>query len=95
MNYKWFRIFLLIVFSVLFLHIGVRTSLAGCVEECPGSDNVLRNCHPVDSDGTSIDSLCNSARRTEPCGGQMFCCPRAGGRWTKNMAACTTPTCNV
>lgn len=63
-----------------------------CVEQCPGSDKVLRNCTPPDSDGTPAESNCNSAGRVEPCGGRQFCCPVAGGNWTTNMSACATPT---
>ena len=60
-----------------------------CREQCPGTDGVLRNCHPPESDGSSSDSICNYAGRVEFCGTQNFCCPVAGGRWTTNMTACT------
>jgi hypothetical protein len=63
-----------------------------CVEQCPGSDKVLRNCTPPESDGSPAESNCNLAGRVEPCGGRQFCCPVAGGNWTTNMSACATPT---
>jgi len=65
------------------------TPISTCREQCPGTDGVLRNCHPPESDGTSQDSLCNSKGRVEFCGTQNFCCPAAGGRWTTDMTACS------
>lgn len=67
---------------------------AACVEQCPGSDGVLRSCTPPEADGSSSDSLCNFAGRIELCGGTQFCCPSAGGAWTTNLSLCpqTTPT---
>ncbi len=64
----------------------------GCKEECPGKDNVLRNCTPPEPDGSSADSTCNVKGRVEPCGGKSYCCPSAGGAWTTAMTACATPT---
>ena len=61
-----------------------------CTEQCPGSDGVLRNCTPPEADGTAQESLCNSAGRTESCGGATYCCPSAGGAWTTDMSACST-----
>lgn len=63
-----------------------------CVEQCPGSDGVLRNCHPPESDGTAEESLCNAALRgsVQFCGTRNFCCN--GSAWTTNMSACATPT---
>lgn len=66
-------------------------------EACPvsGQANLLRNCHPAESDGSPQESLCNSVGRVESCGGVQFCCPKAGGSWTTNMSACSatsTPT---
>jgi len=63
-----------------------------CVEQCPGSDGVLRNCHPPESDGTSVDSNCDTSRSVKFCGSSNFCCPSAGGTWTTNMSACTVAT---
>ena len=67
-----------------------------CVQQCPGKDNVLRNCTPPEADGTSEDSTCNVAGRSASCGGTQFCCPKPGAKWTKDMAQCpttsTTPT---
>lgn len=60
----------------------------GCVEQCPGSDGVLRSCTPPESDGTSEDSLCNSAGRVQSCGNQPYCCPSADGDWTTDMSKC-------
>lgn len=65
-----------------------------CVEQCPGSDGVLRNCTPPEADGSSDDSTCNLAGRIELCGGAQYCCPSAGGSWTTNLSLCpqSTPT---
>lgn len=57
-------------------------------EACPGSDGVLRNCHPPADDGGPSASLCNQAGRIEFCGTRNYCCPSAGGQWTSNMTAC-------
>lgn len=62
-----------------------------CVEQCPGTDGVLRNCHPPESDGSSDDSSC-SFKRVEFCGTRNYCCPAAGGAWTTDLTACATPT---
>lgn len=64
------------------------TPISTCREQCPGTDGVLRNCHPPESDGTSQDSLCNLRGRVEFCGTSNYCCPAAGGRWTTDMTAC-------
>lgn len=61
-----------------------------CIEQCPGSDGVLRSCTPPEADGSSNDSLCNLAGRVESCGGKKFCCPKPGGKWTTNMTNCST-----
>jgi hypothetical protein len=63
-----------------------------CVEQCPGTDGVLRNCHPPEADGTSADSVCNLKGRIEFCGTKNFCCPAAGGVWSSNLALCATLT---
>jgi len=63
-----------------------------CKEECPGADNVLRNCHPPEADGTSQDSLCNISGRIEFCGTQNFCCPKPRAAWTTNLSLCGTPS---
>jgi hypothetical protein len=34
------------------------------------------------------EQLCNKAGRTEVCSGKSYCCPKASGSWTTNMAAC-------
>lgn len=60
-----------------------------CKEQCPGTDGVLRNCHPPEADGSSSDSLCNFKGRVEFCGTRNYCCPAAGGKWTTDMTACT------
>ena len=64
-----------------------------CVEQCPDSRGYLLNCSPPDgpeSDGTPVESICNSAGRVEWCGGRQYCCPSAGGAWTTDMSACET-----
>jgi len=68
---------------------------------CPGAEacpypknrNLLLSCHPVDSDGTTTDSLCSWVGRVETCGSAStkYCCPAAGGFWTTDMTACTSP----
>lgn len=64
-----------------------------CSEECPGVDSggrsILRNCTPPEADGSAEESLCNTAGRTEQCGGQQYCCPTSNGVWTTNMTSCT------
>jgi hypothetical protein len=72
-----------------------ESGAAACNEQCPGSDGVLKNCTPPDSDGTSQDSICNQAGRIESCGGQQFCCPQAGGTWTTDMSACGINSCTA
>jgi hypothetical protein len=72
-------------------------SMCPAAEACPlaSQPNLLMSCHPVDSDGTTTDSLCNQAGRVETCGAAStkYCCPVAGGSWTTNMSACpTSPT---
>lgn len=62
-----------------------------CTEQCPGKDNVLRNCTPPEKDGTSADSQCNQAGRIEVCGAKNFCCPKAGGVWTTDLTKCPNP----
>lgn len=52
-----------------------------CVEQCPGSDGVLRNCTPPEADGSSQDSLCNQKGRVELCGGKKYICSKANGKW--------------
>lgn len=70
----------------------LREKAAGCVEQCPGTDGVLRNCHPPEADGSSTDSTCSSAflGRVEFCGTRNYCCN--GSSWTTNMSACATST---
>ncbi|HOY61377.1 MAG TPA: hypothetical protein PK045_02630, partial [Candidatus Woesebacteria bacterium] len=38
------------------------------------------------------EQSCNSAGRTESCGGKNYCCPSTGGAWTTDMSKCPT-TC--
>ena len=59
-----------------------------CVEECPGSDGVLRNCT-----GEQAQSLCMWQGRKESCGGKDYCCPSANGAWTTDMTMCQP--CNI
>jgi len=69
---------------------------SSCIESCPvaGRPDMLADCHPPDSDGTSDDKICNSAGRIDTCGAAQtkYCCPSAGASWTTNMSACATPT---
>ena len=67
-------------------------ALAPCVEQCPDSEGILRNCTPPEGDGTSEDSVCYDAvkGRIESCGGVDFCCSYTSVTWTRNMAACQT-----
>lgn len=65
---------------------------ASCVEQCPGADNVLRNCHPPAEDGTPQESLCNVNKLVKFCGSRNYCCPSAGAAWTTNMTLCATAT---
>ena len=66
----------------------ITPSAISCKQECPGADGVLRSCTPPEADGTSSDSLCNYRGRLETCGNVSFCCPSAGGKWTKDLSAC-------
>jgi hypothetical protein len=74
----------------------ISEKAATCSEACPvsGQPNLIRSCHPADSDGSPTESLCNKAGRVETCGPSFtqYCCPSAGGSWTTNMSACTTAT---
>jgi hypothetical protein len=65
-----------------------------CQEACPNTKNgnLLQNCHPADSDGSSQDSLCDAKGRVESCGQKAYCCPKTGGKWSTDMDPCTTPT---
>ncbi len=74
----------------------LKEQAAQCNEQCPGSDGVLRNCTPPESDGTPKESLCNQAGRIESCGGRQYCCPNVNGTWTSNVSACiqTETICN-
>jgi hypothetical protein len=62
---------------------------AQSVVQCPRSDGALVSCNPPDSNGNAQISLCNVAGRSEICGGENYCCPTAGGAWTKDMTACS------
>ena len=61
-------------------------------EACPGTDGILRNCHPPESDNTPVLSSCDAAGRIEFCGTRDYCCPVAGGTWTADMSACAVAT---
>lgn len=69
-----------------------NSSMCPEVEACPNSSqkNLLQNCTPPDSDGTSNDILCNTAGRKESCGGKNYCCPSRGAAWTSDMSKCIT-----
>lgn len=61
-------------------------------EACPGTDGILRNCHPPEVDNTPVLSECDSAGRIEFCGTRDYCCPSIGGIWTTDMTACAVAT---
>ena len=61
-------------------------------EACPGTDGILRNCHPPESDNTPVLSSCDAAGRIEFCGTRDYCCPVAGGTWTADMSVCAVAT---
>jgi len=101
----WFRVKLLIILLIVIaipvamnlvnknadnrdMAVGVR-----CIEQCPAKDGVLRNCTPPEADGSSEESLCNVAKRTESCGGKCYVCPSAGGKWQlTDVLKCSTGT---
>ncbi|MFZ2153054.1 MAG: hypothetical protein WAV41_03275 [Microgenomates group bacterium] len=68
-----------------------------CHQACPASDGILKSCTPPDGDGTSKDSICNTAGRVEPCNNINYCCPVKDGQWTTDMTKCpsVTPTTPV
>jgi len=72
------------------------SNLCPGAEACPaaGQPNRLWSCHPADSDGTVVESLCNKAGRVETCGSATtnYCCPVAGGSWTTDMSSCAVAT---
>jgi len=72
--------------------LGTGSNSSKCNEQCPGSDGVLRNCTPPESDGSSRDSLCNKINRYETCGTKCFVCTKPGGKWTKeaDISKCET-----
>lgn len=61
-----------------------------CIEECPGVDGVLRNCHPPAEDGTPQESVCSSGGLIVFCGTRNYCCPSAGAAWSSNLTLCAT-----
>ncbi len=61
-----------------------------CLEQCPGSDGVLRNCHPPNADGSSVDSICNLKGKISFCGVRNFCCN--GSVWTTDLTSCAVAT---
>lgn len=62
---------------------------------CPHPDqpNLLSDCSTGGIDPE--DYLCNARGRVESCGGSSYCCPGPNQAWTKNMAACATPSPTV
>jgi hypothetical protein len=74
----------------------LKEEAAQCVEQCPGSDGILRNCHPPEADGSPQESICNRTGRIESCGGRQYCCPSVNGTWTTTLSACSTTetSCN-
>ena len=61
------------------------------VEQCPvaGKPDVLRNCHPPQSDNSPVESICNEEGKISFCGNKNYCCPSVGGSWTTDMSVCT------
>lgn len=82
----------LFVWTVLTQRLELREEAATCIEQCPGSDGVLRNCHPPEQDGTADESLCNFTGRVQFCGSQNYCCPATNGTWSTDMSLCETST---
>lgn len=74
-------------------NVSEKAAVSTCpeVEACPVSSrkNSLMSCHPADTDGTAVESLCSSPGRVETCGTATtwYCCPAAGGSWTRTMTA--------
>lgn len=69
-------------------------------DKCPGAQacpdetgRILRDCKNPDSDGTSRDTICNTAGQVETCGGTEYCCVSVGGQWTIDMTKCLTGNC--
>lgn len=82
-----------------------KPGAAGCVEQCPGTDGVLRNCSAPggpEADGSSKDSVCNASyagSRIEYCGGKQYCCNNSA-KWTTTLTDCqggseTTQACTA
>jgi len=66
----------------------IREKASECVEQCPGPNGALMNCHPPDTDGGAVESLCNLAGKVEFCGTRNYCCPSVGGQWTADLTKC-------
>lgn len=70
------------------------SNMCPAAEACPvaGQPNLLRSCHPAESDNTPGESICNVSftGRIETCGqgAVQYCCN--GSAWTTNMTACPT-----
>lgn len=65
-------------------------------EQCPGTDGILRNCHPPEGGGWPAESVCDRQGRFEFCGTKCFVCPAADGTWSEtaltNCQTVLTPT---
>lgn len=98
---------LIVVFLILSVVAGVllvrqrqniqeKAAVSQCpaIEACPvsGQPNLLKNCHPAETDGSAAESLCNAIGRVATCGaaGTQYCCPTVGGAWTTDMTVCNS-----
>ena len=72
------------------------TNLCPAAEDCRASGQLLRNCHPPETDNTPQDSICGPtySGRVESCGSFYYCCN--GTEWSANLSGCPsfspTPT---
>ncbi len=64
---------------------------SGCQNVKNGSMWMITDCNQsFDPDGDQ--QLCSAKGRAGKCGGQDYCCPSVGGKWSTDMSACPTPT---
>lgn len=59
-----------------------------CNQQCPVTKDPTHLWVCKESDGTPDDMVCNKVGRAEVCGGQNFCCPSVGAKWTTDMTVC-------
>lgn len=88
-----------IVAGVLLVRQNQNVSEKAASTQCPAAEacpypqdpTLLRSCHPTNTDGSVVESVCNLKGRIETCGPTLtkYCCPAVGSPWTTNMSACT------